>query len=183
MLVAGPSGSGRSNVLRLIADQLRDRRVDVYEIGAEDSGLRRDHQPNCAWDATGIDALLLQLREQLGFEQSLKVLIADDIDLIRHATFGTTVAGYDALRGLRIVASTASFSWTDNPLIKRVRENPRQLFFLQPESGAEVAAAAGVIRSEVLRLGLEFPPNRGVYRFDGQATVVHAFQTQRKGLP
>ena len=58
--------------------------------------------------------------------------------------------------------------------MKRIRA-ARQVLYLQPASSREVAETIGVMRLPLLRLGLPFPPGRGMFVRNRVPTVVQVY--------
>jgi hypothetical protein len=70
-----------------------------------------------------------------------------------------------------MLGATTSFGYSNNEVVKRIRA-ARQVLHLQPGSAREVAETIGVMRLPLLRLGLSFPPGRGMFVRNRVPTVV-----------
>lgn len=175
VLVTGPPVSGRSWALRAMAEQLEAAGRTVYAIGAEDSGLRSFPWKAAAWGVADIEGLMATLKAELAFPGRDAVLVVDDLDLLEGMPFDTAMAGLGANRSVRMLGSTTSFGYSNNEVVKRIRA-ARQVLHLQPGSAREVAETIGVMRLPLLRLGLPFPPGRGMFVRNRVPTVVQVYR-------
>lgn len=171
VLVTGPPLSGKSWALRAMAEQLEEAGRTVYAIGAEDSGLRTFPWKASAWGIPEIEGLLGALRAELEFPGRDAILVVDDLDLLEGMPFDSATTGLGANRSIRMLGATTSFGYSNNEVVKRIRA-ARQVLHLQPGSAREVAETIGVMRLPLLRLGLSFPPGRGMFVRNRVPTVV-----------
>lgn len=174
ILVTGPPLSGKSWALRSMAEQLEAAGASVYALGTEDSGLRRFRWKAAAWGAADIAGLVGTMKAELEFPDRRAVLVVDDLDLLDGPAFDTAVSGLGPNRAIRMLGSSTSFGYSNNEVVKRIRA-ARQVLYLQPASSREVAETIGVMRLPLLRLGLQFPPGRGMFVRNRVPTVVQTY--------
>ncbi len=171
LLVSGPPQSGKSWALRAIAEQVAASGIPVYAAGSEDSGLRSFDWDVAGWGLDGLQEVLASMQAQLEFPDREAFLVLDDLDLLENPAFDSAAMGLGTNRSIRVAGSASSFGYSNNELVKRTRA-ARQVLYLQPGSSREVAEVIGVMRLPLLRLGLRFPPGRGMWVRNRIPTVV-----------
>lgn len=172
VVVAGPPRSGKSSVLRIVAEQMVAVGRQVWIAGAPGSPL--DSVAGAEQMAFGRLADIVPLLEEMAtsiesFPGVDRVLIFDDVDQFDDRSM---TASCEAIveAGVRIVGSVSGLrGYGSNPLYAEMKAARTQLV-LRPEGPREVQELVGVMPD--MRPGLAIPPGRGVLVVDRIPAVV-----------
>ncbi|MBR7831820.1 cell division protein FtsK [Actinospica durhamensis] len=185
-VVAGPSGSGRSNTLATLAISLLASRTRLLIVTPRESPLRRlaaDPQvrvlAHAQPDGRDIEAAL----EELG---GPCVVLVDDVDLLAHVlgvdgALRTVIrTGRDRGIGLALAGSAEVFLQNPGTWIAEARRS-RQGVLLQPQSLNEGDLIGGRLPLEIVRRPLKLGRGYVAHPATGAATAVALPVTELKG--
>ena len=165
LLISGPPMSGRSNALRIFAEQISDQ-TRLWVVGSSLSPLSELKTKHSAFGKLKqVQHLLEELVEQAESE-TVQYLVIDDLD-----TYGeggvedlwTTIANAENIRVIATIETRNLTSFSGNELLRELRHSRTQLL-LQPENHMELAQQLG--QRIPVRPGLEFPQGRAIILSD-----------------
>jgi S-DNA-T family DNA segregation ATPase FtsK/SpoIIIE len=178
LVVAGPSRSGRSSTLAIIADSLRRNGVDVYLGGAPHSGLRSlcetDRFAGTAFESEELAQMIQQFVAASDTYNGNRILLLDDIEQIEEMALTDALRQLARSQGARLAVtletrSLSSGFYPQTDVFKRLKDRSRRLL-LQPADELEVRS--WVHPRAQLRPGIAMPQGRGVLATDGSYVVV-----------